>query len=270
MHRLISKGKRVITAKANPLKVYFCHVPKCGGTSASSGLKNAIVKEASKSRFLIPRASKSRFFSIPLEEGKRVSETLHLPAMRAREIYLSFQLANRQNVFGSGHCYCRPSTVEAFKKEWAFITILRNPVDRWISQYVYNTFKASSWDKNELPIEEFLQSSKALKFGRRYLNYFSNYSEAPDSADPSHYVAQALSTLSCFRVVGALEMMPAWKDAVQAELRTQIYLPTLNTSPCSEEQERICSDKKLMKKIAKLCQHDIEIYEQSLKSIIAR
>jgi len=228
------------------------------------------VKEASKGRFLIPRARKGRFFLIPLEEGKRVSETLHLPAMRAREIYLSFQLANRQNVFGSGHCYCRPSTVEAFKQEWAFVTILRNPVDRWISQYVYNTFKTHSWDRNELPIEEFLQSPKALEFGRRYLNYFSDYSEAPDSADPSHYVAQAVGTLSCFRVVGALEMMPAWKDAVQAKLRTQIYLPTLNKSPCSEEQERICSDRKLMEKIVKLCQHDMEIYEQSLKSIIAR
>jgi len=103
-----------------------------------------------------------------------------------------------------------------------------------------------------------------------YLGYFSNYSETPESANPSRYVAQAVGALSCFRVVGALEMMPAWKDTVQAELGMQIYLPILNKSPCPEEQERIYSDRKLMKKIVQFCQHDMEICEQPLKNIIAR
>jgi len=215
------------------------------------------------------RASKGSF-SIPQREGSRVSELLQVPAMRVREIYLSLQLADRQNVFGTGHSYCRPHVVEAFKEEWVFITILRNPIDRWISQYVHSTFMTHPWGRNKLSIEEYLRSPQGLKVGRRYLDYFSDYSEAPDSADPSHYVVQALGNLSCFRVVGALVMMPAWKNAVQAELDIQIYLPTLNMSPCPKKKEQIYSDKNLMKKITKLCQHDIEIYDQSLKSIIAR
>jgi len=49
-----------------------------------------------------------------------------------------------------------------------------------------------------------------------HLNYFSNYSEDPDLADLAPYVAQAVGTLSGFRVVGALEAISAWKDAVRA------------------------------------------------------
>jgi len=252
-------SKRIIAAKASLLRVHFCHVPKCGGSSASAALRSAVVKGASKGSF-----------SIPQEEGSRVSKILQVPAMRTREIYLSLQLADCQNVFGTGHSHCRPCIVEAFKEEWAFVTILRNPIDRWISEYVYSTYKASSWDRNELPIEEYLWSPKGLELGRRYLDYFSDHSEAPNSTNLSHYVTQAVDTLSSFRVVGALEIMPAWKDAVQAEFGIQISLPTLNRSPCPEEQGRIYSDKKLMKKITKFCQYDMEIYEQSLKSIIAR
>jgi len=190
--------------------------------------------------------------------------------MRVREIYLSLQLADRQNVFGTGHGHCRPCVVEAFKEEWAFVTVLRNPIDRWISEYVYSTYKTISWDRNKLPIDSYIRSLKGLELGRRYLDYFSDYSEALDPADLSHYVAQAVDTLSCFRVVGALEMMPAWKDAVQTELGIQIYLPTLNRSPCPEEQEQIYSDRKLMEKIVKLCEYDMKIYEQALEGIIAR
>jgi len=78
---------------------------------------------------------------MPEREQKKVSEILQVPLMWAREVYLSFHLADHQNIFGSGHGYCRPSVVGAFKEEWAFVIVLRNPIDRWISRYVYNTYK---------------------------------------------------------------------------------------------------------------------------------
>jgi len=259
IRRLVSKGKKIITAEAAPssnsLRVYFCHVPKCGGSSAAAALRNTVMKGASKGSFLIPA-----------REREKVSEILSVSPARASEVYLSFHLADCHNIFGSGHGHCRPCVVKAFKEEWAFVTVLRNPIDRWISHYIYSTYKMHDWGRdNKLPIEEFLQSPRALGFGRKYLEYFSDYSEAPDSADLSHYMTQAIETLSCFRVVGALEMMPAWKDAVQAKLGMQIYLPFFNISPCPEEQKRIRSNRKLMGEIAELCQHDIKIYEQVLK-----
>jgi len=264
IQRFIGKGKRLIATETapspDPLRVYFCHVPKCGGTSAAAALKNVVMKGSNKGSFFIPA-----------RERRRVSEILHIPPMQACEVYLLFHLADRQNIFGSGHGYCRPSVVEAFKEEWAFVTVLRKPIDRWISHYIYSTYKIHAWGKNnELPIEKFLQSPSALKFGRMYLHYFSDYLKTPDSADLSHYVAQAVDNLSCFRVIGALETMPAWGKAVEDELGMQISLPALNRSPCPEEQERIRSDRKLMEKISELCRPDMEIYEQVLKTIITR
>jgi len=103
-----------------------------------------------------------------------------------------------------------------------------------------------------------------------YLHYFSDYSEAHESSNPFHYVAQAVDTLSSFRVIGALETMPAWGEAVEDELGMQISLPALNRSPCPKEQERIRSDRTFMKKISELCRPDMEIYEQALKSILTR
>jgi len=77
---------------------------------------------------------------MPEREQKKVFEILQVPPMWAREIYLPFHLTDHQNVFGSGHGYYRPSVVEAFKEEWAFMTVLKNPIDRWISHYIY-TYK---------------------------------------------------------------------------------------------------------------------------------
>jgi len=177
-------------------RIFFCHVPKCAGTS----LSRAIARQAypAYQAVLIPN------FSVRLEAAKDASTIFALPKVEARQIILCYHLALDRYKFGTGHVYCRPKLVDAYRKKWHFVTILRNPVDRWISEYAYNTFKASNWAKNELSLEDYIQSEKGRGTAESFLRYFSSI-PYPYSGDPQLYVDEAIDNLSRFSVVCTVE-----------------------------------------------------------------
>ena len=236
-------------------RIFFCHVPKCAGSSIVSAIEDQVYSGFSVERFKIQQ-----------EASLKAAKFLGTSMMGAREAVLAYNLSIRENYFGRGHSYCRPELVSEFLCDWKFLTILRNPVDRWISEYVYNSYKTSSWIKNEFSLERYLESNKGRSTGRTLIRYFSNESIG-DYTDPSVYIDEALGNLSRFSVVGTMENLDLWVARVNRCFGVSLNVPKRNVSPKSQKSAEIRSNPKVMKKIEELCRYDLEFYDRYLDQL---
>ncbi|WP_444921825.1 sulfotransferase family 2 domain-containing protein [Microbulbifer sp. CnH-101-G] len=235
-----------------PPKIYFCHVPKCAGSSLDSAFRNQLYTP-----------NKLGQFDIKLEESRYAASILDTSMMSVRETVLAYNLSIKTNFFGSGHCFCRPNLVKNFSPEWNFFTALRDPVERWISLYTYNTFKLSKWAKNTLPLNEYIQSHKGISAGLSFIHYFSDFSQAPRS-NPADYIEQAIRNLQRFSIVGSTEHLDQLAQQTEKVFQVKLNLPRLNETPNSELAQQLRSTPEIIKKIEHICRHDTEIYKRFL------
>lgn len=242
----------------NTTKIFFCHVPKCAGTA----LSKAVSRQAYPlhQQFLIPN------LTVSLEAANKAASICSFSKVEARQTILAYNLSLDKYKYGRSHIYCRPSLVEALRDRWHFITILRNPIERWISEYTYNTYKSHKWVKNKLQLEDYLQSAKGKGTGESFLRYFSNI-PYPYHGDPQIYIEEAVKNLRSFSVVGTIENFDEWCNTFENVFGKKLIVERMNTSPKKEIIEQIKNDDLIMKKIANLCESDMSIYQQIAESI---
>jgi len=240
-------------------KIFYCHVPKCAGTSILQVLRKELFSNYKVSTF-----------DINSRASERASRLFKLQIMKFREMILSYNLSIPQNYFGSGFVYCRPKLVKSFMKEWAFITMLRNPIDRWISEYVFNTYKKNSdWSKNTLPINDYIQSETGKISAISYIRYFSSMPSTYEG-DFNEFIDDAVANLGRFKLVGSVDMLEKWCQSFKLSFGKEIVIPRENISPNIEAAEEIRSNDSLMQQIELLCEADLSIYHRALEQYDSR
>lgn len=231
-------------------KVFYCHVPKCAGSSISRAIRQQLFA-----------GFKGATFSIDLRGSYKSSQVSSMDMMGVREILLAYNLSIAQNYFGSGHVHCRPNLVESYMNEWDFVTILRNPIDRWISEYVYSTYKDSDWYKNTLHIDDYLESERGKVTGIEFIRYFSSM---PNNyvGNVEEFVDEAVANLERFSVIGTVENLERWRESFKTCFHKDLSIPRVNTSPNSGVADKIRSNDSVMKKIEELCKPDLHVYQR--------
>ena len=233
-------------------KVAFIHVPKCGGVSVVEGVFRALYPSYLKGTPLVSH--------IDLKASKRAENLLSIDMMLARQISLVSFMHRKHSIFVTGHCYAAPQVVSDFA-DWHFISVLRNPVDRFISEYIYNTFKASDWNTNNESFTRYLDSDKAVRSGNGYCRYFSGYSMEEIVSLPSQTVIDAAVTnVSRFTLLGQLEDMNAFKLAFQQRFKRPLNVPHSNTSPNNTLAQEIKYNHVYRARIEQLCERDTAVY----------
>ena len=228
---------RVISDK----KIIFVHVPKCGGTSLDLLIKRRFPMQRFR---LNARAS--------LKASELIGEDLNL----VRNTLLNYAVCTGYK-FISGHFYMHhPEQYEAYKT----ITVLRDPVKRFLSHYLYNRYKTHTTHYAiDLEFEDFIDTDLAVSCGNLYCRYFSK------NLDPD----ESIATLEKFSSVGILENLGPFKNYVTQELKINGKLKRKNKSPLkdSSQQEEILS--KYRDRILRLCDDDIKIYEHFASRVTA-
>ncbi|NMH60512.1 sulfotransferase family 2 domain-containing protein [Alteromonas ponticola] len=234
-------------------KIFFCHVPKCAGVSLSKAIYASTYP-------LWLKATRYTGY-IDLKSSQAAAELLGIDMMTARETQLVFQLNDPQMRYTNGHCVANPQVVSKYCNDWHFITILRDPVKRFISEYVYNRFKASAWQKHDQELLQYLESDKAVSSALTYARYFSGEKDSHTIlANAQQTVNAALANLNNFSVTGTLENMPLWQSKFNQTFDTKINIASQNKSPNQQAYTDITSDPEVMAKIRKICEIDYEIF----------
>lgn len=243
-------------AAASVKRICFIHVPKCAGTSVTWAIR--------RQAFSLREQLLLKDFGYELRAGARAADFAGRSLWTFAPEVMAYHLASARYKYAAGHVHCPPKLIDTFCDRWSFITVLRDPVERLLSAYAYDTFKKSEFFKNTYDIDEYLEQQSGRWNGVMYLFYFSElmYEEKPFEADHAKYVEQAVKTLGKFSLVGSVEQFDGWIAGFRDAFGPTLKVARRNVSPRSEAIERIRADPGLMKRIREVCAPDTEVYRR--------
>lgn len=234
--------------------IVFVHVPKCAGITVDSAIRRTYRSvwefEGKGIRRLHPGAA------------DRVGDLYEESNWTVRESVIAYHLAEPDTRYVSGHFQVSSTLLERFADEFAFVTLLRDPVARWISHFTYNKYTPKDHRYHiHQDIETFLETDRARGIGQIFLSYFTGTGEMdPVEQRESDAVRKAArENLSRFEVIGFVEEMDGFRRQFEEAFDAEIKLMRRNVNPASDEEKSFPPH--VMKKIRDVCAADIELYE---------
>lgn len=251
--------------QTNVSKIIFFHPPKCAGTSVTSAFRNMV----GHNRF----QSISATFSIDSLATQEAARQLDISSEFYREQLALYGLASNQIRFIHGHLLYSERLKKNSPEDTCFVTMLRNPIDRVLSLYYFNRHKSNEYrfgaDKT---LQEWLKTSDAQSAATIFVRFFNGDVEKSldimhsccDETDINSCVERSIANLKQFDIVGIVEKLPDFEQAVYDKLNVKIKLERNNSNPATypswSEHPKSVRDQ-----IYKLCQPDVHIYEKMLE-----
>jgi hypothetical protein len=239
-------------------RICFVHVPKCAGITVDSAIRRTY-----RSVWEQDGGSLHRLHPGACDE---VGEAYPMSNWAVRETVTAYYLAQSDTRYVSGHFQVSERLLDRFGDEYAFITLLRHPVDRWISHYLYNTYTPEDHHYHiDADIEEFLETDRARGIGQIFLSYFSGTGEMdPDERAASDEVfAEAKANLGRMDLVAFVERMEEFNRQFEETFGQKLNLMRRNVNPATDDEKAVDPD--VREKIREVCREDIELYEEALE-----
>lgn len=236
-------------------RVLFIHIPKCAGTS----LRHAVSRS-------LDEHGPEKHLSVRVETSAsvRTAVILKKDVQLVREELLLYYLADPGYRFISGHFTFSELAYRHFSQEWSFITVLRHPVERWLSHFFFNRFKQNSHTRISMELEEFLISDRAKELGSEYVRRLAPGSHLSKPAGSSS-ISQALENLERLTMVGLVEELDVFSADFEKRFHLKIDLPRMNQSPAPERMLAALRDTKLLQNVEDICQPDMQIYDAAVR-----
>lgn len=233
----------------------FIHVPKCGGSSFGLALRMRFIT----SHFAIDLAQSRRIAQkvAPFVTGDALIRVEY--AQRAAQ--LSQAIAEGKRCI-TGHVSCPPGMIEQTRQTHAWVTLLRNPVARFVSHYNY--LEAHHPTRNRpTRIEAFLETTDALRIGSQVLLHFGGVWRTPGQW-PEADIARAQATLRDMDLVGDLSNPAQFAKDLGRIADCPVPLLHRNKGISVPEMSR-----DLIRKIEQVCAPDMELYESVSRQPVA-
>jgi hypothetical protein len=245
---------RTIQGNVVRKKIFFLHIPKCGGTSVDAAIQEACRWKACA--HLNARAS------------RRSSLFLEKDLADHRKQILAYLLEQQELNYISGHFLFDETIFNEYSDRWNYVTMLRNPVDKYLSQYFYNRQKENQqhFGINE-ELETYIETEEGKSMGSDLVHRFSGLSYTNRSLPPpsARVINQAVENLKKFILVGFLDEMEQFKTGFRDHFGATLSIKQMNRNP----GKKIASISGLTrKKVEELCEPDLEFYHQARKYLL--
>ena len=245
-------------------KVFFLHVPKCGGTSIDHAIKSLY---RNKDRTVTVNAAASTTAANLLNQINFPHETSDdYPVLKLRENLLLYFMS--QNIkYISGHFSFSDTSYRNFSDEYTFITVLRDPVKRWISLYFFNRYKKEKHCKIEDDIKTFLQSDFGKSQGYEYVKFIGGIDNNRDYTS-KQAIDRAKENLSKFDIVGSLENQEIFFKQIKTRFGVTLNISKKNLNPKNRSFIESIITEEIKENIGKICKPDLQIYKYALDRFV--
>lgn len=245
-----------------PFKDNICyvHIPKCGGTSLIAAIRRCYIT--------IDKRRDKEINSYSEEALKNVERILdeksNTNTLRIKDEVLLYLMSMRKRTASPimGHIPFSETAYNEFHDHYAFVSILRNPVDRWLSEYTFNEFKESGFNKHAAPIDinTYIDSNYGKAQGGQYGLWLGGLRKNGDYTSKDA-VQKAIKHIPLFSVIGCLENLEDYYERFYDRFGTRLIIENKNVNPRPASYVENTITDEMRRKIENICESDLEIYE---------
>ncbi|GAA6203342.1 sulfotransferase family 2 domain-containing protein [Thalassotalea sp. SU-HH00458] len=262
--------------------VVFVHIPKCGGVSVDRALREQLALPGERKIKRTPLIDTSLFnFEKEIVTLADKCDFSEFHAKQIQDILVYHLNLNWQYV--SGHFNVTGKILEEFSDSYQFVTLLRDPVDRLISNYIFNkltnTFaimppsiatKPMTKDELWLEADQILNSRRGWHMANT-MTMFLTGRYPKDEADAKNMQNEVLDNLSKFSVVGTLDDMPSFEQRLNrvsgksfqiGKHNTTREIQSIDSKFIQDSLIEYFNQEKVKRKLETLCSLDVTNYQK--------
>lgn len=233
----------------NKPRIFFMHIPKTGGTSTIHALR----KKYPFNFFKINAGSSLRAAERKYGEDYHGFEQCY----DLRESVAAYAMEAGYKCI-AGHVPYSSKIFDQPDNKYLLMTILRDPVQRFISKYMYNYHKSSEHCKFEMTFHEYLESEMGKSSGREYLRYLSGQSLQNSQLSDSELLERSKTNIKKIDLVGILEDLDSFTSLFLQKTGINLRVPHKNRTKDLVQDQSF--DDETISRIQDICKYDIEIY----------
>jgi len=235
-----------------PQRVVFHHAPKCGGTSVGRALRK---------RYLLSQATvtpESSFRAFEAFSGGSDRQQMLVDVLDLREQMMMYWMFEDIRCV-SLHVRFSNIAYDLFGDRYKFITVMREPVSRFISHYFWSHGKPGAHARIDEGLADFLDTPRAKRLGATYSEYYSGLQKDVDITS-DRAIHSAIENLKKFSVIGRLHDIEKFEADLKNELQVRVRVGHENKArtPMAKSHDVITPE--LKNKIAALCAPDLAIW----------
>ena len=259
-------------------KVAFVHIAKCGGMSVDKGLRQAVAAPNQ------PRINRDATLAASIASFGRTIEnqddSIAFSWHHARNLtgIFEYYLA-KQWQYVSGHVTVNRALLDQYANDYAFVTVLRDPVERFISNYIYNKLT----NENQFMLPNMNNTGSLIEEAEQVINSERGWQMAntqtmfltgrypKDEADAKAMQAEVAANLEKFTVVGFLDELNQFARQCSQLTGRQVQFEQINTQADASQGRNEIRNRLIhyfnqadtQKKLTDLCRFEIENIEKA-------
>lgn len=250
--------------------IVFLHIPKCGGVSVSQAICSRYVGfDLRRDRGLhsLDAPATANVIRMTNPTGSLSDTTDDYYLHKLRENLLLYLMSRSDTRFVQGHFVFSETAHRAFEGKFAFVTVLRDPCERWASGYFYNRFKEINHRKIHLDIDDYLKSESGQAQGHEYVKFLGGASEEGDYCSRDA-IERAKRNLHKFDIVGFLEYPQEFIFQFEKRFRIKLELRKMNQNPKPQSYRETMLTEERKERIKAICEPDCEIYQYAVERFL--